>query len=501
MVEALKQAIVFGVLPLIVIQCVIGLWLWKLASDGRKVRRDTARWRARLSLVLEPRETRRRANTRSDSAAGDLSDDILERLNALEAVAAQRSPRPPKLGIALSGGGGKGAYQVGVLRVLRAAGVSPDVIAGTSVGAINATLLCLDEIEVAADFWNTISFWQIARVTLANLAAFPLLLFAVITAGASDDIDGPTRRMILTRYYVLLLLLNVFGVLFWGWPLVGVVTDVVGCAAVVTLGYLADPLVGLLGLALLSNAPRAAKIQTAAPPDRLRAAGTPLYVTVATRRPIIDPNHPHWIDKPQRILRGRRPYVPEYRCLRDESDVDVQRLVLQSAAIPFGVFPLRRIGRSGYVDGGVADNVPIQPLIDAGCTTILVIHLNPNGDCNGWRLTNAEDLRAHLGQLRELQRLAALRRQHTVADLTHQARLRTASPELRELEDRLHVMLDYTHTNPTFVHIVPSVWLGNFLTGTMNFRAKKARRLITLGEDDAWTVLARSPELAALDAC
>jgi len=61
-----------------------------------------------------------------------------------------RSARPRKLGIALAGGGGKGAYQVGVLRALRAAGVRPDVIAGTSVGALNATLLCLDELASQA---------------------------------------------------------------------------------------------------------------------------------------------------------------------------------------------------------------------------------------------------------------------------------------------------------------------------------------------------------------
>jgi predicted acylesterase/phospholipase RssA len=33
---------------------------------------------------------------------------------------------------------------------LRAAGVRPDVIAGTSVGALNATLLCLDELASQA---------------------------------------------------------------------------------------------------------------------------------------------------------------------------------------------------------------------------------------------------------------------------------------------------------------------------------------------------------------
>jgi predicted acylesterase/phospholipase RssA len=384
-----------------------------------------------------------------------------------------------------------------VLRVLRAAGVQPDIIAGTSVGAINATLLCLDEVEVAAEFWSTVSFWQIAKVGAANLAAAPLLLFALITAGSSDDIDERMRRRILLRYYALLLPANILAV-YLGSPWIGVVASVVGCATVVTLGYLADSLVGRLGLALLNNAPLAAQIHAKAPPARLRAARTPLYVTVAARRRIIDPGSPHWLDRRRRILMARQPYVPEYRRLQDEREDDIARLVLQSAAIPFGVFPLRRIGRSGYVDGGVADNVPIQPLIDAGCTRIIVIHLNPRGDCDGWRLTNPDDLWARLGELRELRRLAGLGRDRTFEDLTYEAQLRERlSSDLRRQARSADVRLDYGRADVTFVHIVPSQSLGNFLTGTMNFSAGKARRLIELGEHDARLLLDRSVELAA----
>ena len=433
----LTQALVFGFLPLVLLQCVIGLWNCKLASNGRRIRRDIARDRSQYALDREEI----RGSRRDDSA------------------------RPRKVGFALSGGGGKGAYQVGVLRVLRDAGVRPDVIAGTSVGALNATLLCLDELEVAADFWSTVSFWQVAKVGVANLVAVPLLLFTIITSGGSDDIDGPVRRMILMRYYALLVPLNAFGVLFMGWPWLSVVADVAACAAVITLGYLGEDLVGRLGLALLSNAPLAAKIRANAPPGRIRAARTPLYVTVAARRRIIDPNHPLWLDQRKHVLMGRQPYVPEYRCLQDEPDADMQRIVLQSAAIPFGVFPLRRIGRSGYVDGGVADNVPIQPLIDAGCTCIVVIHLDHHAESDGWRLTNKDDFWARLGQLRELRRLATLGREHTVEDLTHQTRLRTESPDLRRQEDSAHLKLDYLRENVTFVHVVPSESLGNFLRG------------------------------------
>lgn len=42
----------------------------------------------------------------------------------------------PKIGLALGGGGAKGAAEVGVLKVLEEAGIQVDYIAGTSIGAI-----------------------------------------------------------------------------------------------------------------------------------------------------------------------------------------------------------------------------------------------------------------------------------------------------------------------------------------------------------------------------
>lgn len=47
--------------------------------------------------------------------------------------------RRPRLAVVLGGGGTRGAYQVGVIDALAAAGVVPDLLVGTSVGAINAT--------------------------------------------------------------------------------------------------------------------------------------------------------------------------------------------------------------------------------------------------------------------------------------------------------------------------------------------------------------------------
>ncbi len=46
------------------------------------------------------------------------------------------SGSPPRVGLALSGGGARGAAHIGVIRVLLEEGVAIDCIAGTSMGAI-----------------------------------------------------------------------------------------------------------------------------------------------------------------------------------------------------------------------------------------------------------------------------------------------------------------------------------------------------------------------------
>lgn len=50
------------------------------------------------------------------------------------------SPKPYRIGIALSGGGAKGFAHVGALKALEEYGIRPDVIAGVSAGAIVAVM-------------------------------------------------------------------------------------------------------------------------------------------------------------------------------------------------------------------------------------------------------------------------------------------------------------------------------------------------------------------------
>lgn len=49
---------------------------------------------------------------------------------------AEEMPRRPKVGLVLSGGAAKGIAHIGVLKVLEEAGITPDIITGTSMGSI-----------------------------------------------------------------------------------------------------------------------------------------------------------------------------------------------------------------------------------------------------------------------------------------------------------------------------------------------------------------------------
>ncbi len=70
-----------------------------------------------------------------------------------ETSISQHPPNPtkPKIALVLSGGGARGAAQVGVLAELEAAGIRPDIVIGTSIGAIVGGLWCSGYTAVELD--------------------------------------------------------------------------------------------------------------------------------------------------------------------------------------------------------------------------------------------------------------------------------------------------------------------------------------------------------------
>lgn len=67
-------------------------------------------------------------------------------------------------GLVLEGGGAKGAYQIGAWKALKEAGVKINAVAGTSVGALNGALICMDELELAQQMWSNLTYSQVMDV-------------------------------------------------------------------------------------------------------------------------------------------------------------------------------------------------------------------------------------------------------------------------------------------------------------------------------------------------
>src|SRR5262245_56990012 len=75
-----------------------------------------------------------------ESAMSDMPKAMLQR-----AIDEFRTKANGQVVLVLQGGGALGAYQVGVYHALHEAGIEPDWIIGTSIGAINAGIIAGNE--------------------------------------------------------------------------------------------------------------------------------------------------------------------------------------------------------------------------------------------------------------------------------------------------------------------------------------------------------------------
>lgn len=98
-------------------------------------------------------------------------------------TARARIPLPPDVSqivLVLQGGGALGAYQAGVYQALHEAGVYPDWVIGTSIGAINASLIAGNDVAnrmaKLEEFWSRVELGPLCRAifsvpAIGNLAA------------------------------------------------------------------------------------------------------------------------------------------------------------------------------------------------------------------------------------------------------------------------------------------------------------------------------------------
>jgi len=252
-----------------------------------------------------------------------------------------------KVGLVLSGGGAKGAYQVGVARALAEAGVEVDVVSGASIGALNGAILAAaPDMETAAE--------RLAEVWMSLVDRSPL----------HPDVPA-----------ILLLLGNIGGVM--------------AAPGRVAMGVLAGlstafdlPGQGEATRGLLSDAPLRTMLEKFLDLDSL-AKRRPLHVSVyASKSVVLD-----LIAAAGAVAGLRDTGLSEFKLLQSLPREEQMECLMASAALP-AIFKRRRLGAVKYSDGGqggwmtAQGNTPVAPLIAEKCDVILVSHLS-NGSF--WR--------------------------------------------------------------------------------------------------------------------
>lgn len=273
----------------------------------------------------------------------------------------ERELRMPGVGLVLSGGGAKGAYQAGVLMALTESDVRIECIAGASIGALNGAIVSAASSQEDAVRRLQVLWSELAQVPPINfggrLLKVPAYLAALMSFGlpmrAGAGLGAALRTAMMAKSVWdkavdLIPALKTFE------------GDNEGLVCNKRITRLIDDYLPTGGL-----------------PDRL-----PLHVSVFPT---------------QGAFRDILSIVGSGLGVTDTLDsefihvqalpVSEQKKVLfASAALPL-LFSPQRVEGKLYTDGGqggwrsVQGNTPIQPLLDAGCENIVVTHL---ADGSAW---------------------------------------------------------------------------------------------------------------------
>ncbi len=287
--------------------------------------------------------------------------------------------------LVLQGGGALGAYQAGVYEALHEAGIEPDWVIGTSIGAINAALIVGNareqRVERLHEFWHTVAHKGLP----ALWPGLPGLPTAWTTLSAvSQGLPGffaPNGRA-------------------WLSPHLPLDEDSTGYYTTTalrdTLGRLVD----------------AQRLGTAG------QGGTPRLTVGAVN---VRSGEMHYFDS------------------REEA-VDL-RHVMASGAIP-PAFPPVRIGAELYWDGGIYSNTPVEAVFDDNprrSSLVFAVQLwQPEGEAprNMWQVSGRQkDIQFASRVNSHVQRQAQIHQlRHIVRELTRALPAAAlASPELREM--------------------------------------------------------------------
>lgn len=440
-----------------------------------------------------------------------------------------------RIGLVLSGGGGKGAYQIGCWRALQTLGIIRfEVISGTSVGALNGALIGMGDYDRAERIWSNLeecqvleaderrkrnllirlvviaSFkWLLLHVAMlmfvAFMAAFITISFAAMKAGAGLPIPLPTMPL---EFYWHRLVQSLFSLPVWAWTILGcfytlLLWSVVGQFRDGDLGTkkfekLIESTAISIGerTAVGSNQPLFNLIKSNISLERLAELKSRVFATITVQYEYWDPFLPKFVEinepviDPDRPWRYRQPKADEYdkdhvpgpyiKFMSDAVEISslkdndqVCMALLQSANLPM-VFRKGRWEGKAAMDGGLTDNTPIFPAAEHGCDVIIVIYLSHK------ERPDPAQINTTLGECY----MANIQRSMTE---TEARELYRKFCRKGRFEDPV---VPFSISNQQMVFVVPSQSLGS----TMDFTGgQRARRLMDLGERDMINALRQHP--------
>jgi hypothetical protein len=226
--------------------------------------------------------------------------------------------------------------------------------------------------------------------------------------------------------------------------------------------------------------------------SRLRVAAEG-KVTVATLPEQFDPDNPSREGAAARttVIAPARLPLPTYIDLRQLTSEERASVLLASAALPFGIFPRVTLWEQEYVDGGVADNLPIHPLLD--CDELIVVRVSPSAAEHrtlrqAWQFV---DRRLRLEEKPANHWLDLYAEKH--------GRAHNILQSLPVCDPPAWLPLREPPSWPArCIVIAPQNDLGGFVGGTLNFSGEFARSLLELGYKDATAVIrSHFPQAAA----
>jgi NTE family protein len=237
-------------------------------------------------------------------------------------------------GLVLSGGGGKGAYQIGALRALSAAGFSPQYVAGTSIGALNGALLVQGDLARAERCWQEIGHEQVIQVDVKKILRSLTFLLLTLLPTPKGRLRGAKATLQAMEIVFSLLMARSFH------------------AVLIREGLLrTDRVTNLFDQYL----------------DYDTLCRTPTHLSVCVYQ-----NDP--------LLTFRRGCTAYHRVASLDAWT-LRRLLLASTAIPV-LFPAIVVGGKLLHDGGVGDNTPIRAVAAHRPDQIVVIYLKAGARTN-----------------------------------------------------------------------------------------------------------------------